>query len=89
MELLTLCFNQNVTSVTCVTQKHVSHATYMSHAILISCSNGLAFLGLRFKSLIPGLKSGIQPEVYCLFYLFSITEAVSKLRHTRHVTPCD
>ena len=83
-----LSFNQNVTCVTCVTQKYVS-LRHVSHAILISCSNGLTFLGLRFKSLIPCLKSVIQPKVYWLLYLFFITEAVSKLRHTRHVTPCD
>ena len=68
-----------------VWHKNMCHMPHVSHAILISCSNGLAFLGLRFKSLIPCLKSGIQPELYWLFYLFSITEAVSKLRVT-HVT---
>ena len=89
MELLTLCFNQNVTCVTCVTQK-ICVMWHVPQAILISCSNGLTFLVLRLKSLSPCLKSGIQPllgwTIWAVIPIFYHRVCLQVASHTSRYT---
>ena len=73
-----------------VWHKNICQMWHVSHAILISCSNGLTFLVLRLKSLSPCLKSGIQPllgwTIWAVIPIFYHRICVQVASHTSRYT---
>ena len=86
MELLTLCFNQNVTCVTCVTQKHVSHATCITcHTYFLLKWSGISWSKIQVFDPLSQIRDPawtILAVVPILYHRGCVQVASHTSRHT-------